>query len=108
MENKKEYIISFGDSNEYRISVAAGSDRLEDIKEKISETLADKFPTLNKAQLYDKMNVKEVETSDAANYAAIPEFDADAATRFIKVLSADTNDYEDTKSLNTDAPWSNI
>lgn len=105
---KKEYIISFGDSNAYRLYVDGESDRIRDIKEEVKSRLVAQFPSLGSAELFDRMDVTPVEPAEAEKYSDVPVFDAEAVSRIEKVLSADTEAFENIRNLNDDAPWSNV
>lgn len=100
---KALYIVSFGDSSNYRLT--ADQDSLDKLEGDIKSYLEEKYPELSALKFYDKMTLKKVEEKDASKYAGYPEFNAESIKDIEKTLSTEVDDAADVSKLNSNAPW---
>ena len=83
MENKEKlYIISFGNSSQYRMMYDGSKEQLEKsprmsaLKNELIEFIKDKVPMGSHAERYATPEIHEVENRDAAKYADYIDFDS--------------------------------
>lgn len=108
MESNRNYIVSFGDSNKYRVSFPGSkeefekSDLLKGLKDKVCDYLKGKFPTGGFA---DTVRI-DVEDSDGrGNY---PELDKTNLEDLLKSLARQVEVMREGKELNNNAPFDKI
>ncbi|MDE7403249.1 MAG: hypothetical protein K2M87_07550 [Muribaculaceae bacterium] len=100
------YIISFGDSNKYRLPfVESGNRDIEKVREDITSYLKGKFPGFAGLKYLDKIKLEKVDDTAARAY---PELNASSLGNIEKLLGRETKVAEAVKNLDSDAPWSNI
>lgn len=104
MENKV-YIISFGNSTQYRFTPAKEECSLSQLRDDIKAYLAKKYPALGEPSLYDSMTVTEVDAANKAEYAGYPEFDEESIREIKQVISAEIDSHDSLARLNSNAPW---
>lgn len=102
----KRYIVSFGDSRKYHVDLDDSAYVMEsDVKRKILGWLKDKYPLLNADRYYDSMKVREVPADTDSSY---PLLDATALADIKRSLSTEIADAASVRSLDNDAPYSDI
>ena len=103
---KKECIVSFGNSTEYRLTLTEGASQVADLKEEVKSYLAKKFPDLNSLNFYDKMTVIPVTPENEEKYRGYKEFDSNSIDEIKAVLSREVEGSQSVRELNDNAPWS--
>jgi hypothetical protein len=110
---EKLYIISFGDSAKFRIKCADSKEELEkskklvDFENSLNSFLKEKFPAGNYT-FYTTPAITEVYPEDAAKYDSYPELDAKGVEKIKAVLLKEVEDMQSTRTLNSDAPYSDV
>lgn len=115
MENKEKlYIISFGNSSQYRMMYDGSKEQLEKstrmsaIKNELIEFIKDKVPMGSHAERYATPEIHEVENRDAAKYADYIDFDSVAVEDIKKTLLRDVENMLEQKQMDSNAPYGNI
>lgn len=106
------YIVSFGDSNQYRFTFDDKNDGyalhhsnpLANVEKEIRTYLESLFPNVGLAFYYTP-KVVEVEPSHAARYQAYPPLDAKAIEEIKHVLAKEVRDRRSIEELNSNAPF---
>ena len=101
-------IISFGDSEKFRLSLPDGSSEIRDIQSEVKSFLNKKYPNLAGLNYYDAVTVTPVAPQDAAQYDGYPVFNESAVTQIKHTLEREVENYENQRVLNRNAPWSEI
>lgn len=101
-------IISFGNSEKYRLNLPEGSSAIDDIKSAVKSYLDDRYPSLAGIGYYDAMTVLPVSKKDAAEYKDYPEFSEESVRHIEDTLRREVEDYESVRSLNRNAPWNDV
>lgn len=109
MDNKKIYIVSFGDSDEYSVAFSGSRDELMRLERfrKIVDELKDCLKTDFPAGNYDgliSLNVREANATDK-DYA---ELTPDAVRHIKHRLKREGEVLLDNKKLDRDAPYADI
>lgn len=118
MENKKKlYIVSFGDSREYRLPFTekdsfdglhrSDSSPLFPVENELNAYLDELFPGENLAY-YTSPKVTEVEWDHRSRYEDYPLLDAAAVSDIKQVLAKEVRDMRSNEALDSDAPFSDI
>lgn len=114
METKERlYIVSFGDSNKYKMPFADSkealkkSKKLVDIEIALQDFVREKLP-MAKASYFTTPVIIEVDPADEGKYAGYPVLDAAAVEQLKQTVLTEVEDMENIKCLSDDAPWSNI
>lgn len=111
IDNKTEkiYLVRFGNSDLYllRDTEAGEKSYLTRIEAELNAFLRKKFQNENFAY-YTHPRVDEVSPMDAAKYENLPPLDEKAMASIKEVLAREVTDMQDTKELNSDAPFSNV
>lgn len=115
MENKEKlYIISFGNSSQYRMMYDGSKEQLEKsprmsaLKNELIEFIKDKVPMGSHAERYATLEIHEVENRDAAKYADYIDFDSVAVEDIKKTLLRDVENMLEQKQMDSNAPYGNI
>lgn len=112
--NSKIYIVSFGDSEKYRLPVL--EDNSEDhphdtplvrLENELNSYLKERFPEDTFAY-FTTPKVTEISALHADQYASYPMLDDAAVEEIKKVLVREIEVMQSEKQLDSDAPWSNI
>ncbi|MDE5796453.1 MAG: hypothetical protein K2H75_05035 [Muribaculaceae bacterium] len=104
---KKLYIVSFGDSEKYRLVLKEDdSETLENVEKKLDSYLRDKFPGDSFAY-FTSPKVTEVAWEHRDRYETYPELDDKAIEAIKAVLAKEVKDRDDMQQLNSDAPYDN-
>ena len=98
---KKYYIVSFGDSNIYRIASEADA---ETIRKQLIDCLQKKFPESD-VTAFITVDVKEADENTAKDY---PELTKDSEEAICDTLIREIRVAADTKELNNNAPFDKI
>lgn len=104
MENKRSYLVSFGDSSKYRIYFEGSKDDFEHsealsvIKAKVGDFLKEKFPTGG----YEDTVRIDVADDDGRNYQLLDEAGLDD---IFKSVERQVDVMRDGKELNNNAPY---
>ncbi len=106
---EKIYLVSFGNSDKYilRDSEVGEKSYLTRIESELNNFLRDKFPNEPFAY-FTSPRVDEISSDTAEKYSKYPKLDAKAVDAIKKVLSAEVEDLEANKTLNSDAPFANV
>lgn len=118
MEDKKKlYIVSFGDSDKYRMLFTeqpsadglhhSGMTPLAEIERKLNDYLTEKFSEGNYAY-YTSPRVTEIEWEHRDQYEDYPMLDEEAVKVIEDVLALEVKVMLDNEELNQDAPYSNV
>ncbi len=116
MEIKKRiYIVSFGDSNRYRVEFddVANVDAyhhtnpLKGVETEITEYLSKIFPGEPLAY-YETPKIEEVYWSDREKYADIPVLDEAAVKQIESQLKTEVENRNDQNMLDSNAPYANV
>lgn len=113
MENRL-YIVSFGNSAEYRVEYPGTKEDLEKSPEllKVEGTLAEylksKMPVCSHVKRLTTPAIHEVEPEDAARYASYRDLDAEAVNHLKDLILTEAHNYQDQKQLDLNAPFGNI
>lgn len=115
MDSKKRlFIVSFGNSREYRLEVSDSGDSyllihkdpLEKVEVEIKEYLSSRFPGQNLAY-FESAKATEVDPDDM-KYADYPELDEQGIAEIEKELVTEVEMRSATRELDRDAPYSNV
>lgn len=98
---KKDYIVSFGNSNSYSVASELEADRLH---EKIVESLKKRFP-LGNVKNIATIDIREADAATAAKY---PTLDEKAIEAICASLKRSMQVSAEDRELNSDAPFSDI
>ena len=112
---KRLFIVSFGNSRDYRYEVEDSyreddlrhGNPLESVEEQVKEYLANKFPDQPLAY-YRTPKVTEVRWDDREKYADYPELNSEALADIEKELVREIKVRDDGAELDSDAPYSDI
>ncbi len=109
METAKKhlYIISFGDSNKYRLVTdcdAQHISRLADYEKQLNDYLHGLFPGETFAY-FTTPKVEEISMAHADQYASYPELDDKALEDIKALLKTELENREDQKEMDSDAPF---
>lgn len=115
MENKKNiYIVSFGDSEQYRLPAAdltssgnANEEMLVKLEKELNSYLRQRFPE-DVFAYYTTPKVTEISAEHAPQYASYPVLDKAAVDEIKRVLEREVKVMRAEKQLDDNAPWSNI
>lgn len=108
MENKKSYLVSFGDSTKYRVSFDGtkeefeNSDKLKDIKKKVADYLKEKFPTGGYAE------VVELDVADDDGGSGYKDLDKAGMDDLLESVATQVEVQREGLELNNNAPFDNI
>jgi len=113
---KKLYIVSFGDSDQYKYRVgipdseisASHSDPVEKITVQLTERLNAALPDAKNLKEIVSPKVTEVSPEDIGRFAAYPELDEKALADIEKELVRETEVRASLHELNNNAPFSDI
>ncbi len=108
------FIVSFGDSRQYRMEYADARDPhalvhsapFTEIENELNSYLKEKFPDETFAY-YTSPKVTEVEWSHRDQYESYPVLDAKAIDDIKKLLVKEIEDMNDNRVLNDNAPYAN-
>lgn len=115
MENTKHlYIVSFGDSKQYRISCEEGcldgsskDTALVRLENDLNEYLKQEFPGGTFAY-FTTPKVTEISLEHESQFATYPELTDEAVEDIKKVLKREVAVMDADKALNDNAPWANV
>lgn len=113
MENKL-YIVSFGDSEKYRINYSGTKEELQKspimqhIENTIEKYIKGKVPEGSEAKLYVKPYISEISKENESEFASYPELDEASLPEIEKVLLNEVEDMLSLKCLNKNAPFDDI
>lgn len=100
------YIVSFGNSNKYRLPFIESDEKdIKLVREDVESYLKGKFPQFAGLKFFEKMNLEK--TTDTA-CRALPPFDEVALNDIKKVLNIEVENAEFQEMLDNNAPWSNV
>ncbi len=103
----KLYIVSFGDSEKYRLTVREGeADPLQAVEKELDTYLRDKFPGDSFAY-FTSPKVTEVAWEHRDRYESYPKLNEKAVEAIKVVLAKEVKDRNDMQQLNSDAPYDN-
>ena len=103
----KLYIVSFGDSEKYRLAVKEGdSDPLQGLEKELDSYLRERFPGDSFAY-FTSPKVTEVTWEHRDRYENYPELNDKAIENIKAVLVKEVKDRNDMQQLNSDAPYDN-
>ena len=108
MESKRNYIVSFGDSNKYSVSFDGtkeefeNSGLLKDIKNKVCAYLKEKFPTGGYA------DTVRIDVEDSDGHGKYPELDKTGIEDLLESVKRQVEVMREGKELNNNAPFDNI
>lgn len=115
--NKRLYIVSFGDSRQYRLPFVdkvapdglhhSDLTPLTQVERELNTYLRERFPDDHFAY-FTTPRVTEVEWSHRDKYEAFPLLDAHAMEDIKRVLSKEVRDMRSTEKLNSNSPFSDI
>lgn len=104
MATKDLYIVSFGDSDQYRTTCP---DCIKQVSDKVKAYLSEKFPG-TKTLDFTLPTVSKVPAGREADYTSYPELDADAVERIKQVLADEMDNRAFQKSIDRNAPFADI
>lgn len=111
MEKKERlYIVSFGDSNKFRVPFADSKDALEksqklvSLENKLNEYVREKLPMAT-ATYFTNPVIVEIDDPDDRRFEDYPLLDAEAVESLKKRILEEVADMEDLRCLNQNAPW---
>ncbi len=115
MENTKHlYIVSFGDSKQYRIEVSddkvngvAKDTRLVQFENELNEYLKQEFPEGTFA-FYTTPKVTEISEAHRDQFESYPPLNEEAVDEIKKVLVKEVKVMTADKQLNDNAPWNTV
>lgn len=115
MESTKNlFIISFGDSDEYRMMFGGSKEQLEKspeikaVKDEIEKYLTGKIGLGSEAARFASPRIESVDTTRIHDYDSYPEFGPAAVTAIEGVLLKEIENMLYQKQLDSDAPYSDI
>lgn len=104
---KKLYIVSFGDSEKYRLVLKEDdSETLQNVEKKLDSYLRNRFPGDSFAY-FTSPKVTEVAWEHRGQYESYPELDDKAIAAIEAVLAKEVKNRDDMKQFNSDAPYDN-
>lgn len=108
-EKRRMFIISFGDSRKYKVTVEAdGKDGtlapFVRTEKELNRFLADRFPGETFAY-YTTPRLTEVSPEHADKYSSYPEFDDKAVAEVKRELVREIKVMNDNRELNANDPW---
>lgn len=107
MDNKRSFIVSFGDSTRYKMFFDGtkeefeASDKLKEIKDKVSSFLKEKFPTGG----YEETVEINVADDDGRDYKDLEKV---GLNDLLKSLECQVEVMREGKELNNNAPFDKI
>lgn len=105
---KKFYIVSFGDSEKYRLETDEIAEKaLEPIVEGLKNYMSGKFPGRD-FSYYTTPDVKEINRMDKSEYQSYPVLDTVAVAKIRKVIDNGMKDKESLCELNSNAPFDDL
>lgn len=108
MENKKYYIVSFGDSNKYKVAFDGTKDELKNsemyknLKETVEAYLKGKFPGGGYTHIVEPVIEEDKGDTD------YPDLNSTAIDDLLKSLALQVTVEKDTDELNLNAPFDKI
>ncbi len=93
---KETCVISFGDSNKYRVTLDECKD-INNIEQEVKTYLEKKFPEIVALPFYSQITVERKDAKDAGQY---PEFDAEALKKIQATLTTEVKDARSVDELN--------
>lgn len=100
------YIVSFGNSDKYRLPFIESDDRdIKLVREDVESYLKGRFPQFAGLKFLEKMNLEKTTDTSAR---ALPEFNADALNHIKDVLKIEVEDAESLEILDSNAPYAEI
>lgn len=112
--NRRIYLVSFGNSAEYRVDFSGTKEELEtspklkELEASLAEYIRSKLPVCSRIKRLVTPEVREVEAGDAGKYSDYPELDEKAADALKDVVLTEALNYQDQKELDRNAPFSDI
>lgn len=106
MDNKRSFIVSFGDSTRYKVYYPGtleefkASDKLREIKERVASFLKEKFPTGG----YEDVVKISLADDDGRDF---PDLDKTGIDDLLKSVERQVEVMRDGKELNNNAPFDN-
>lgn len=112
---KRLFIVSFGNSQEYRLEVDSHlepkelrhSNPLESVEESIKDFLEKEFPGQSLAY-FETPKATEIKWKDREKYAGYPILDDKAIANIKSVLKREVEIRQDNQMLDSDAPYSDV
>lgn len=111
MENRKRlYIVSFGDSHEYRMFYDGDEARIQynpplsEVERELNDYLKARFHD-DKVTYYTEPKVRAVAWEERDRYADYPMLDAKAVEDLKELLATEIRDMNSTAELNDNAPY---
>lgn len=109
-QEKQLYIVSFGDSRQYRMMYdgkdADHSPLLTEVETELNDYLKAEFPE-DAYTYYTTPRVVPIEWSDREEYMDYPELDRKAIEDIKQVLASEIRDMNSTDRLDRNAPYAN-
>lgn len=106
-DKKKLYIVSFGDSRQYRMEAEEVGTPLLEIENKLNTMLQTKFPGDTFAY-FTTPKVVEISWEHRDRYAEYPELDGKAVADIEEVLVKEVEERNALRELDSDAPYADI
>ena len=111
-KNNRLFIVSFGDSRQYRMEYADANDPnalvhsapFAKIEEELNDYLKAEFPDETFAY-YTSPKVTEIDWSHRDQYASYPVLDASAIDSIKKLLAKEVREMNANRELNDNAPY---
>ena len=103
MKDMKLYLISVGDSREFRLRAEDGHEIQVKLENELNDYLKKRFPEGNYAY-FTSPRLVEIPVEEEVKYDAYPEFNAEAVSEIEHVLSTEIEAMEADRQLNNNAP----
>lgn len=106
---RRMYVVSFGHSDKYLITGTRHEveHRLHAVEKEFNDALKAKYPDEPFAY-FTTPRLTEVDPSHEQKYAGYRQFDDQAVAEIRKILGREIKDMEDTREINSDAPFSDV
>lgn len=108
-DTRRMFIISFGDSRKYKVTVSDKKEALAPLvrtENELNQFLAREFPSEAFAY-YTTPRITEVDIAHEDEYAAYPEFNSKAVADVKKELVREIEVMNSDRELNSNDPWGN-
>lgn len=106
IKTMKSYLISFGNSKNYRLDIQDdNSSTICDLKKSVADYISANFPAVADKNFYESMIVKQIPENQSRDYDGYPVFSAESLHEIEGVLSCEIHDMEDVAILNRNAPY---
>lgn len=110
-KNMNLFLLSFGDSEKYRLPFAGSLEELKEsplmatVRKELADYIKSKIGMGSDASAYADPRIQEVAPDEAAGYERYPLFDSSSLGRIKDILLNEVKDMDSVRELNLNAPF---